>query len=173
MEFIPPKIKERLQKLEEENISLRQELEQIKTDTGKRSGALPLIMVVLLLMAVALFQFFKSSQYSSEEIARMKVELWKSGAAIDTSFIPSDDITYSIQIGAFKKHDIKELSRNLEGASVVAKDSLSLLVIGSYASLPDAQEMLSIVVKLGIENAFIIAQKNGKAVGLLTEQNDE
>jgi hypothetical protein len=33
--------------------------------------------------------------------------------------------------------------------------------------------MLSIVVKLGIENAFIIAQKNGKAVGLLTEQNDE
>ena len=173
MEFIPPKIKERLQKLEEENISLRQELEQIKTDTGKRSGVLPLILVVLLLMAVALFQFFKSTQNSSEEIARMKVELWKSGAAIDTSFIPSDDITYSIQIGAFKKHDIKELSRNLEGASVVAKDSLSLLVIGSYASLPDAQKMLNIVVKLGIENAFIIAQKNGKAVGLLTEQNDE
>ena len=173
MEFIPPKIKERLQKLEEENVSLKQELEQIKTDTGKRSGVLPLILVVLLLMAVALFQFFKSAQNSSEEIARMKVELWKSGEAIETSFIPSDDITYSIQIGAFKKHDIKELSRNLEGASVVAKDSLSLLVIGSYASLPDAKEMLSIVVKLGIENAFIIAQKNGKAVGLLTEQNDE
>ena len=79
MEFIPPKIKERLQKLEEENVSLKQELEQIKTDTGKRSGVLPLILVVLLLMAVALFQFFKSAQNSSEEIARMKVELWKSG----------------------------------------------------------------------------------------------
>ena len=173
MEFISPKIKERLQKLEAENVSLKQELEQIKTDTGKRSGVLPLILVVLLLMTVALFQFYKSTQNSSEEIARMKVELWKSGEAIDTSFITSDDITYSIQIGAFKKHDIKELSRNLEGASVVAKDSLSLLVIGSYASLPDAQEMLNVVVKLGIENAFIIAQKNGKAVGLLTEQNDE
>ena len=173
MEFISPEIKERLQKLEAENVSLKQELEQIKTDTGKRSGVLPLMLVVLLLMAVALFQFYKSTQNSSEEIARMKVELWKSGEAIDTSFIPSDDITYSIQIGAFKKHDIKELSRNIEGASVVAKDSLSLLVIGSYASLPDAQEMLNVVVKLGIENAFIIAQKNGKAVGLLTEQNDE
>ena len=124
MEFIPSKIKERLQKFEEENVSLKKELEQIKKDTGKRSGVLPLILVVLLLMAVALFQFYKSTQNSSEEIARMKVELWKSGEAIDTSFIPSDDITYSIQIGAFKNHDIKELSRNLEGASRLRLNSL-------------------------------------------------
>ena len=98
-EFISPKIKERLQKLEAENDSLKQELEQIKTDTGKRSGVLPLILVVLLLMAVALFQFYKSTQNSSEEIARMKVELWKSGEAIDTSFIPSDDIIFNSDRG--------------------------------------------------------------------------
>ena len=173
MEFLPPKIKERLQKLEEENVSLKQELEQIKTDTGKRSGVLPLILVVLLLMAVALFQFFKSTQNSSEEIARMKVELWKSGEAIDTSFIPSDDITYSIQIGAFKNQSIKELSYGLSGASMVEKDSMVLFVLGEYRSLLDAQQALALVINLGVENAFIVAQKNGKAVGLLTEQNRE
>ena len=75
MEFIPPKIKERLQKLEEENVSLKQELAQIKTDTGKRSGVLPILLVVLLFMAVALFQYFTSAQNSSEEMARIKVEL--------------------------------------------------------------------------------------------------
>ena len=173
MEFIPPKIKERLQRLEEENITLKQELAAVRIDTGKKSRTIPLAFVVFILLAVALFQFFKTTQNPSEEIARMKVELWRSGELLDTSFIPSDGLVYSVQIGAYKEMDFKELSRNLQDASVVTKDSLNLLVLGSYSSLPDAQEMLGIVVKLGIENAFIIAQKNGKAVGLLTEQNDE
>jgi hypothetical protein len=169
MEFIPPKIKERLQRLEEENITLKQELAAVRIDTGKKSRTIPLAFVVFILLAVALFQFFKTTQNPSEEIARMKVELWRSGELLDTSFIPSDGLVYSVQIGAYKEMDFKELSRNLQDASVVTKDSLNLLVLGSYSSLPDAQEMLGIVVKLGIENAFIIAQKNGKAVGLLTE----
>ena len=169
MEFIPPKIKERLQRLEEENITLKQELAAVRIDSGKKSRTIPLAFVVFILLAVALFQFFKTTQNPSEEIARMKVELWRSGELLDTSFIPSDGLVYSVQIGAYKELDFKELSRNLQDASVVTKDSLNLLVLGSYSSLPDAQEMLGIVVKLGIENAFIIAQKNGKAVGLLTE----
>jgi hypothetical protein len=169
MEFIPPKIKERLQRLEEENITLKQELAAVTIDSGKKSRTIPLAFVVFILLAVALFQFFKTTQNPSEEIARMKVELWRSGELLDTSFIPSDGLAYSVQIGAYKEMDFKELSRNLQDASVVTKDSLNLLVLGSYSSLPDAQEMLGIVVKLGIENAFIIAQKNGKAVGLLTE----
>ena len=169
MEFIPPKIKERLQRLEEENITLKQELAAVRIDSGKKSRTIPLAFVVFILLTVALFQFFKTTQNPSEEIARMKVELWRSGELLDTSFIPSDGLVYSVQIGAYKEMDFKELSRNLQDASVVTKDSLNLLVLGSYSSLPDAQEMLGIVVKLGIENAFIIAQKNGKAVGLLTE----
>ena len=169
MEFIPPKIKERLQRLEEENITLKQELAAVRIDSGKKSRTIPLAFVVFILLAVALFQFFKTTQNPSEEIARMKVELWRSGELLDTSFIPSDGLVYSVQIGAYKELDFKELSRNLQDASVVTKDSLNLLVLGSYSSLPDAQEMLGIVVKLGIENAFIIAQKNGKAVGLRTE----
>lgn len=50
------------------------------------------------------------------------------------------------------------------------KDSLSTLVIGSYSSLLEAQDLLDIVVKVGVENAYIVAYKNGKNVGLLSNK---
>ncbi len=173
MEFIPPKIKEKLDKLEEENTSLKNELAQKNLQPAKKSGVVPLTLAVVILFIVLMFQYFKNQKKTTEDIARIRVELWRSGQAVDTSFVPSDSVTYSIQIGAFKNQSISELSSKLDDASIVTKDSLKLLVVGSYTSLPDAQAMLGIVVQLGIENAYIIAQKNGKAVGLLTEQNGE
>ena len=84
-----------------------------------------------------------------------------------------NELVFSVQIGSFKNQSVKELSYGLSGASMVEKDSLVLFVLGEYNSLPDAQQALALVVNLGVENAFIVAQKNGKAVGLLTEQNRE
>ena len=56
---------------------------------------------------------------------------------------------------------------------MISKDSLVVMVFGEYRSRHDAEIALGIVINLGVENAFIVAQKNGKAVGLLTEQNRE
>jgi hypothetical protein len=44
------------------------------------------------------------------------------------------------------------------------------LVLGRYESLPDAQKMHRVLVKLGLENAFIVAYKDGIAVGLLSNK---
>ena len=109
---------------------------------------------------------------SEEELTQKSVELWRGGQAVDTVFAANDELVFSVQIGSLKI-SLSELSYGLSEASMVEKDSLVLFVLGEYNSLPDAQQALALVINLGVENAFIVAQKNGKAVGLLTEQNRE
>ena len=172
MEFLSPKTKDKIAKLEAENAELQRQLAD-KKGSGTNKSLLPLVAVIVLLSALSVYQFLGQSRLSEDEIAQKSVELWRAGERIDTVFTPSDELVYSIQIGAFKNQSIRELSTSLVDASLVRKDSLTLFVLGEYSSLPDAQRALGVVVKLGVENAFIIAQKNGKAVGLLTEQNRE
>mgnify|MGYP001132902780 CR=1 FL=1 len=172
MEFLSPKTKEKIAKLEAENADLQRQLEEQKVSRSKKSNV-PLVAVLVLLAALVTYQFLGQSTLSEDEIAQKSVELWRAGEKIDTVLTPSDELVYSVQIGAFKNQSISELSYKFIDASLVQKDSLYLFVIGQYESLPDAQHALGVVIKLGVENAFIIAQKNGKAVGLLTEQNRE
>ena len=172
MEFLSPKTKDKIAKLEAENAELQRQLADQK-GSGSKKSILPLLAVIVLLSALAVYQFLSQSSLSDDELAQKRVELWRGGERVDTVLTPSDGLVYSVQIGAFKSQSIKELSSNFVDASLVQKDSLTLFVLGEYRSLPDAQRALGVVVKLGIENAFIIAQKNGKAVGLLTEQNRE
>lgn len=172
MEFLSPKTKDRIAKLEAENADLQRQLAEKKGSSSKNSLVL-LLIVIVLLSALSVYQFLGQSAMSEDEIARKSVELWRAGERIDTVLSPSDKLIYSVQIGAFKNQSMRELSLGFSDASFVEKDSLTLFVLGEYSSLPDAQRALGIVVKLGVENAFIIAQKNGKAVGLLTEQNRE
>ena len=172
MEFLSPKTKDKIAKLEAENAELQRQLAEEK-GSGSKKSLLPLIAVIVLLSALSVYQFLGQSTLSEEEIAQKSVELWRAGERIDTVLTPSDELVYSIQMGAFKNNTIKELSTVVVDVGLVQKDSLTLFVLGEYSSLPDAQRALGVVVKLGVENAFIIAQKNGKAVGLLTEQNRE
>lgn len=172
MEFLSPKTKDRIAKLEAENADLQRQLAE-KKGSGSNKSLLPLMAIIVLLSALSVYQFLSQSTLCEDEIAQKSVALWRAGERIDTVLSPSDQLVYSVQIGAFKNQSIKELSLGLVDASLVGKDSLTLFVLGEYSSLPDAQRALGVVVKLGVENAFIIAQKNGKAVGLLTEQNRE
>lgn len=172
MEFLSPKTKDKIAKLEAENADLQRQLAE-KKGSGSNKSLLPLIAVIVLLSALSVYQFLNQSTLSEDEIAQKSVELWRAGEPIDTVLTPSAELVYSVQIGAFKNQSISELSSSFIDASLVQKDSLTLFVLGEYRSLPDAQHALETIVKLGVENAFIIAQKNGKAVGLLTEQNRE
>ena len=106
MEFLSPKTKERIAKLEADNKSLRSQLEQ-QDNTGK-SPRWPFIVMSLLLVALVLV--WKFSKPSVEELSAIKVEIWKDGSLKDTTLQPSFGIEYSIQIGAFNELDYSELS---------------------------------------------------------------
>ena len=172
MEFLSPKTKERIAKLEAENAELQRQLIEQKGSSSKKTSW-PLTVVLVVITALVTYQFLGNSSMSEEELTQKSVELWRGGQAVDTVFAANDELVFSVQIGSFKNQSVKELSYGLSEASMVEKDSLVLFVLGEYNSLPDAQQASALVINLGVENAFIVAQKNGKAVGLLTEQNRE
>ena len=152
MEFLSPKTKERITKLEADNKSLRLQLEQ--QDSGVKSSRWPYMVIgVLLLTLVALWLFSKPSK---EELSAIKVEMWKNGSLIDTVLQPSFKIEYSIQVGAFNDLDYSDLSSGMGALKVVEENGTQRILLGSFSSLPDAQLYLAQVVNIGFENAFIV-----------------
>lgn len=170
MEFLSPSTKLRLEALEQENLDLKATIasERAKFNTSKKPVGY--FLVIGLLMACCVYLYMKDSPMTSAELSGVRVELWKNGTATDTILTPNANVEYSVQIGSFKSLDFSELSKGFESADVLQKDSLSTLVIGRYNSLLEAQDLLDIVVKVGVENAYIVAYKNGKNVGLLSNK---
>ena len=162
MEFLSPKTKERISKLEAENKSLRLQLEQ--QDSSVKSARWPFLVIGVLL--VALVWVWKFSAPSAEELSAIKVEMWKDGSLKDTTLQPIFGIEYSIQVGAFNELDYSILSSGL-GELKVHDDGVQRILLGSFTSLPEAQLYLEKVVNIGFEKAFIVAYKEGIAVGLL------
>ena len=163
MEFLSPKTKERISKLEAENKSLRLQLEQ--QDSSVKSARWPFLVIGILL--VALVWVWKFSAPSAEELSAIKVEMWKDGSLKDTTLQPTLGIEYSIQVGAFNELDYSVLSSGLGELKVQDDDGVQRILLGSFTSLPEAQLYLEKVVSIGFEKAFIVAYKDGIAVGLL------
>ncbi len=163
MEFLSPKTKERISKLEAENKSLRLQLEEL--DTAEKSARWPFLIIILLIAALVLVWKFNTP--SAEELSAIRVEMWKKGSLKDTTLQPSFGIEYSIQVGAYKDLDYSVLSLGIDGLKVQEDNGVQRILLGRFASLPEAQLYLDKVVNIGFEKAFIVAYKEGIAVGLL------
>ena len=163
MEFLSPKTKERISKLEAENKRLRLQLEQ--QDTSAKTMRWPFLVIAVLLVAIV--AVWKYSKPSTEELSAIKVQMWQNGSLIDTVLYPTFGIEYSIQVGAFNELDYSELSSDSGDLRVQEDNGIQRILLGSFSSLPQAQMYLDKVVKIGFENAFIVAYKEGITVGLL------
>jgi hypothetical protein len=85
MEFLSPKTKERIAKLEQENAQLKA---AAQSQQEKSSGALAWLPwgLVVISSAIAVFFFLRPSGPSEEEVAAMQVEMWRNGEVVDTVF---------------------------------------------------------------------------------------
>lgn len=163
MEFLSLKTKERISKLEAENKRLRLQLEQ--QDTSAKTMRWPFLVIAVLLVAIV--AVWKYSKPSTEELSAIEVQMWQNGSLIDTVLYPTFGIEYSIQVGAFNELDYSELSSDSGDLRVQEDNGIQRILLGSFSSLPQAQMYLDKVVKIGFENAFIVAYKEGITVGLL------
>ena len=168
MEFLSPKTKERIAKLEQENAQLKA---AAQSQQGKSSGALALLPwgLVVISSAIAVF-LFPPSGPSEEEVGAIQVEMWRNGELVDTVLKPTAGLVFSIQVGAYKDLDISELSHGLSAMSFSQDSAYTRIKLGQFASLPEAQEFLELVINLGFERAFIVAYKDDNAVGLLSNK---
>ncbi len=166
MEFLSPKTKARIDHLEQENTQLKNALAERQAQGSKNTAWLPWILVVVG-FASAVFFALRDSGPSATEIAQIQVQMWRGGVAIDTVFKPNTGVEFSVQVGAYNNLNISDLSYGLDQLSVRGDSGAFKVVLGSYSSLPDAQAFLELVVKLGFDNAFIVAYEGDNAVGLL------
>jgi len=166
MEFLSPKTKARIDQLEQENTQLKSALAERQVKNTTSVAWFPWVLVVIG-FAGAVFFALRGNGPSESEIAQMQVQMWREGVAIDTVFKPNSGIEFSVQVGAYNNLNISDLSYGLEQLSVRGDSGAFKVVLGSYSSLPDAQSFLELVVKLGFDNAFIVAYEGDNAVGLL------
>jgi hypothetical protein len=169
MEFLSPKTKEHIEKLEREKAQLAQELEQLSKAQPRKSALLPWYLTFLLAIALVFTQWF-SSKSSTNDLASIQVELWRNGNAVDTLLTVNDDLKYSIQVGAYQSLNISDISYGFKEFNIRGSGEIKHVVLGEYTSLPDAQAFLETVINLGFENAFIVAFKGENAVGLLSNK---
>ena len=169
MEFLSPKTKERIAKLEQENAQLKA---AAQSQQEKSSGALAWLPwgLVVISSAIAVFLFLRPSGPSAEEVGAMQVEMWRNGEVVDTVLKPTTGLVFSIQVGAYKNLDMSELSHGLSAMSFAQDSAYTRIKLGQYASLPEAQEFLELVINMGFERAFIVAYKDDNAVGLLSNK---
>jgi len=168
MEFLSPKTKERLSKLEQENAQLRAAVEAKQVKSNKIAILIPWLFTVIA-STIAVFLFLRPEGPSQEEISRMRIEMWRNGNMIDTSFTPDLGLVFSIQVGAFKNFDFKELSHGLADFRMMQDTTYTRINLGQFNSLPEAQEFLEVVINIGFEQAFIVAYEGDNAVGLLSK----
>lgn len=169
MEFLSPKTKERLSKLEQENAQLRAAVEAKGNQTNKVSPWIPWSLVVVSIISMVII-WLSSKGPTDDEIAQRHVELWRDGQIIDTIVVPSSELIFSIQVGAYRDIDMVELSHGLKEMSFVKDSAFTRINLGEYTSLPEAQEFLELVINMGFEHAFIVAYKDDNAVGLLSNK---
>lgn len=169
MEFLSPKTKEHIESLEKTNEELRIKVNQLSAKSSKSGGPI-WVLASIILSLVCAYLYFLHPHFSEEKIAQIRVELWTENGMESKLLQPSDSIKFSVQIGSFKNLDFNDLARSFVEAGTLRNDSLTSLVVGNYTSLIEAQKMHSVLVSLGLENAFIVAHKDGKNVGLLSNK---
>lgn len=167
MEFLSPQTRERIERLEQKLKKAQQALDKAEQKRG--TPARHWFVVVALVFFSAVAGWVLKPEASAEEMAQIRVQLWADGTAQDTALNPQDSLRYSVQIGAYKELNLSELSMNLEELHVDQLDGVERISLGSFASLPEAQAFLEVSVRLGFENAYIVAYSDGNAVGLLAE----
>jgi hypothetical protein len=137
MEFLSPKTKERIAKLEQENAQLKA---AAQSQQEKSSGAVAWLPwgLVVISSALAVFLFLRPSGPSAEEVGAMQVEMWRNGEVVDTVLKPTTGLVFSIQVGAYKDLDMSELSHGLLAMSFSQDSAYTRIKLGQFASFLEA-----------------------------------
>jgi hypothetical protein len=77
--------------------------------------------------------------------------------------IPSENgVFYEVQIGAFQDFDLGKYKEELVRLKIEENDELKKYIIARFTSLKRAKTFLSDIQRMGIQDAFIVANVNGE-----------
>ncbi|TYA71981.1 SPOR domain-containing protein [Seonamhaeicola marinus] len=148
--------------------------EQLKNESGKLEKALfirKVLTAVIILMALGLVYTFYTNDKSinSEQLASKIAPIETEETAESNNEVkhslPKLGLSYSVQIGAFKKFNIASLE---ETDSEVIKKRTSngtyIYTVGSFTTYKEASALKEDLKALGFKDAFIVAINNGEDI---------
>lgn len=73
-------------------------------------------------------------------------------------------VFFEVQIGAFRNFDLAKYQDALENLRYYQEDSLNKYVMGKFRDYPTAKAFQKDIIRMGIEDAFIVGKINGQRV---------
>jgi hypothetical protein len=175
MLFIPQEVKDKIAALEAENQSLKEQVGTLQSTkpavkvVEKKPAFSPWILAIPLVAAIGFIiflLFFKTPSQSNaptpdpEAVAIIdgKIEKWNPANR--------DGIVYRVQIGSYENFSLDKYKQNLEGLKQDSIDGMKRVSLGAFSRLADAQQFQAEVVRMGLENAYVVAYENGQPIAL-------
>ncbi len=82
-------------------------------------------------------------------------------------------INFRVQIGAFKKVNLDNYETNFVAFSQEKYDSINQYTLGKFSDYKRAKDFCEIIRKMGFDDSFIIATKNGKKISIKSLSQEE
>ena len=180
MLFIPQEIKEKLTELEEENKRLEAENNRLKyelaspIETSKRNN-LVWVLGILLLFAVLyiVFGIFFSEKQETVVEEDLSAVVIRDGKIEKWNRVDDGSLVYRVQLGAYEGFDIDKYKQNIEGLYQDSIDGFHKISLGAFSRLRDAQEFQGSLVRMGMQNVYIVAYENKQPIGLIEAEKEE
>lgn len=182
MLFIPQEIKEKIAKLEDENAQLHEQVEQLQTKLQapppkQKKNAWPGIFLVLLLLSLGYIGFLHWQQTKQpKQVAQTEQTTFvahQNGAPEKWNAADHPEVVYRVQLGAYANFDINTYKQNLDGLHRDSIDGFNKVSLGAFRNLQTAQNFLNEMLRLGLENCYIVAYKNNEPIGLIEAKKQE
>ncbi len=176
MLFIPQEVKEKLDRLEEDNKKLREENEHLlqevaHSEARKKKPVLNYWTIGALVVAIVYILDLQFGSNRSEQpepkqedleavlIADGKIAKWNAASM--------EDVVYRVQLGAYEGFDLDRYKQNLDGLHQDSIDGYRKVSLGAFTRLKDAQSFLEELVRMTMQNVYIVAYRNNEPIGLI------
>jgi hypothetical protein len=184
MRFIPQEIKEQMTRLEDENKRLAAENSHLKRDIQtkrerKSGGAAAWILAVLLVAALAFIAYQQFVIIPGLQEAAKPVEeepnavIMRDGNIEKWNRVSDSALVYRVQLGAYAEFDLNAYKQNIEGLYQDSIDGFHKVSLGAFSRLADAQQFQRNMVRMGLENVYIVAYEGKQPIGLIEAKQEE
>lgn len=177
MLFIPQEIKEKIDHLEQENKRLLEENERLQFELDEphpphktRSlnyWSIGALVVALLYIIYLHWSMLKNKPADDPNPYNVEATIIKDGKLEKWNAAENLDVVYRVQLGAYEGFDLNTYKQNLDGLQQDSIDGFRKVSLGAFSQLADAQKFLKEVVRMGMENSYIVAYKNDTPIGLI------
>lgn len=184
MLFIPQEVKEKIAELEDEKKRLEAEntrlSKELQTNSETKSSS-SVVWVLIVVLAIALtfiaYQQFvvipKLKDGASAPVENIEAVIERDGKIEKWDRVDDGTLVYRVQLGAYAEFNLDKYKQNIEGLYQDSIDGFRRVSLGAFSRLADAQQFQQEMVRLGLENVYIVAYEGKEPIGLITAKEKE